>query len=125
MLNALQCHIEEGSFQREQDFPPGFGPRDENADCDISLDLMKDAALCKEIKRKIKTSDKCLEVVKNVQESVEFALYQSARTSLFEYFEDIIKVELTNMFLAALDHKSSKVSFMLKYLEEIVFILFL
>ncbi|KAI0503946.1 hypothetical protein KFK09_014893 [Dendrobium nobile] len=82
----------------EMDFPPGFGP--EVRDVDILTCFPSDRSLSEAVGTKqidLQLTDMLAISLKEVQGDLECNLYLSAKKSLFEYYEDVLKEELTNM----------------------------
>ncbi|KAH0458922.1 hypothetical protein IEQ34_011736 [Dendrobium chrysotoxum] len=82
----------------EMDFPPGFGP--EVRDVDILTCFPSDKSLSEAVGTKqidLQLTDMLAISLKEVQGDLECNLYLSAKKSLFEFYEDVLKEELTNM----------------------------
>lgn len=86
--------------------PPGFGPAMGSADISAYSPSVSDVcSIAKEVEtmqNSMYHANVSAGALTRIQGSVENALYISAKTSLFEYFEDIIKEEMTNLFYLAL-----------------------
>ncbi|KAG1358998.1 histone-lysine N-methyltransferase ATXR7 [Cocos nucifera] len=87
--------------------PPGFGPAVGSADISARSPSSSDiSSIAKEVETKRNSiyHDNVLSgSLTKIQQSVENSLYVSAKASLFEYFEEVIKEEMTNLFYLALE----------------------
>ncbi|KAL0916044.1 hypothetical protein M5K25_013526 [Dendrobium thyrsiflorum] len=93
----------------EMDFPPGFGPEVRDVDiltCFPSDRSLSEAVGTKQIDHQL--TDMLAISLKEVQGELECNLYLSAKKSLFEYYEDVLKEELTNMLCLAAEDNINK-----------------
>ncbi|XP_008796455.2 histone-lysine N-methyltransferase ATXR7 isoform X2 [Phoenix dactylifera] len=93
--------------------PPGFGPATGSADISAHSPSISDvSSIAKEVETKqnsIYHVNLLSGALTKTQRSVENALYISAKASLFEYFEEVIKEEMTNLFYLALEDNLNQV----------------
>lgn len=108
-------------MQREQlrndmDFPPGFGPGKGPAHTSAHSPLIAEAGCLMDEEVDIAKYAACDASLPRdliyTQQSLENELYVSAKTSLFPFFEDVIKEELTNLFCLEAEYKKDDVSYM-------------
>lgn len=93
----------------EMDFPPGFGPGVRDVDfltCFPSEGSFSEAVEMKQID--LHLTDNLAISLKEVQGDIENELYLSAKESLFEYYEDVLKEELTKMLCLEAEDKINK-----------------
>lgn len=102
--------IAEDRSNCDLDIPPGFGPRTENADIDGHSPSVSDNSFSAgfETHGVHCHADLSFSIPTGLQINVENALYMSAKASLFEYFEDVIKEEMTKLFCLALKDKMTE-----------------
>jgi len=97
------------------EFPPGFEPALQTPVTSACSPSISQASYSSEVETKGSTicqttlfSDGLAEI----QSTLENALYMSAKASLFEYFEDILKEELTNFIYLATEDANNKVNYL-------------
>lgn len=97
---------------------PGFGPAMGSADISAHSPSSSDiSSMAKEVETKKNNicHDNVLSgALTEMQRSVENALCISAKASLFEYFEEVIKEEMTNLFYLALEDDLCQVTLLMK-----------
>lgn len=94
----------------EMEFPPGFGPK--TSDVAILTCFPSESSLSEAVETKqidLHLSNSLAICSKEVQGDLESELYLSTKGSLFEYFEDVLKEELTKMLCIEAEDKLTKV----------------
>ncbi|THU50634.1 hypothetical protein C4D60_Mb06t22350 [Musa balbisiana] len=113
-MDVMQKNNDNVVLQREHlrndmDFPPGFGPGKGPAHTSAYSPLIAEAGCLMDEEVDIAKDAACDASLPGdliyTQQSLENELYVSAKTSLFHFFEDVIKEELTNLFCLEAEYK--------------------
>lgn len=96
----------------DMDFPPGFEPKMQTPDISPCSPTVSQVSSSSEFERKgsIGSQQTLLsDGLTEVQSILEKELYVVTKSSLFEYFEDVLKEELTNLIYSAMEETKNKV----------------
>jgi len=107
----------------DMEFPPGFEPALQTPVISACSPSISQASSSSEVETKGSTICQTAlfsNGLTEIQITLENALYMSAKTSLFEYFEDVLKEELTNFIYLAMEDAKKKVKLYLVFLHIIL-----
>ncbi|XP_042406071.1 histone-lysine N-methyltransferase ATXR7-like isoform X1 [Zingiber officinale] len=109
--------LEPVSSRHDMDFPPGFGPNIGTLDTCVQSSLTSEGScLVKEVDV-TKDSTSLFGTLTIILGSLENQLFVSAKVSLFQFFEAVIKDELTDLLCSAVEDNSSTVQGMINLIE--------
>ncbi|RWW15649.1 hypothetical protein GW17_00020499, partial [Ensete ventricosum] len=106
--------LQQEHLRNDMDFPPGFGPGKGPTHTSAHSPLIAETGCLMQEEVDIAKDATCDASLPGdliyTQRNLENELYVSAKTSLFPFFEDVIKEELTNLFcLEAEDKKDDEI----------------
>lgn len=95
------------------EFPPGFEPSSRSLvllGCSLSTFQSSYSSKVEDMGNSICATPSLPDDLTDIQFALENALYTSTKAALFEYYEDVLKEELTKLFYLSMKNAKNKVN---------------